>query len=202
MNIVDKSDYVVIVFHEIYGINDHMLSVCDYYRRNGFNVICPNLLDLDCPFDYTQEKAAYKYFMEKVGFEIASRKATDLITQAKQKYKHVILLGFSIGATIAWLCSGKELICDGIIGYYGSRIRNYMDIVPNCKTLLIFAAEDEYFNVMKVSKILNENDNIETCLLPGKHGFSNPFYKNYCENSHKKSLEFVDDFINKLLLRR
>lgn len=105
MTILNSSDSVIIVLHEIYGINPHMLKVCESFKMSGFDVICPNLLNLSEAFDYDHEEAAYKYFMKNVGFDLASKKVRDLIIQVKLKYKHVFLLGFSIGATIASRCS-------------------------------------------------------------------------------------------------
>lgn len=195
MNILNKSDCVVIILHEIYGINDHILSVCKYYRGRGFKVICPNLLNLDSPFTYEEEEKAYEYFMKNVGFELAAKKATDTIVKAKEKYKHVILVGFSIGATIAWLCSEKEPKCEAVIGYYGSRIRNYADVVPNCKTLLIFAAEEKSFNVLEVADRLKEKTNTEVYVLSGKHGFTDKFSKRYDEESSGKALKLTNDFL-------
>lgn len=198
MNILNKSDCVVIILHEIYGINDHILSVCKYYRERGWKVICPNLLNLDSSFTYEEEEKAYEYFMKNVGFEMAARKVIKAIAQAKQKYKHVILIGFSIGATIAWLCSEKEPKCKAVIGYYGSRIRNYTGVAPRCKTLLIFAAEEKSFNVMNLESKLNEKANTEVYVLPGKHGFTDKFSKRYDEDSCDKALKLVNYFINRL----
>lgn len=199
MNILSKSDCVVIILHEIYGINDHILSVCKYYREIGFNVICPNLLGLDSPFTYEEEEKAYEYFMKNIGFELAAKKVTETIVNAKEKHKHVILVGFSIGATIAWLCSEKEPKCEAVIGYYGSRIRNHINVIPKCKTLLIFAAEEKSFNVMELEVRLKEKVNTMVYVLPGKHGFIDKFSKRYDEESCSKVLELTNDFWDGLL---
>jgi dienelactone hydrolase len=195
MATLNNSDSAIIVLHEIYGINQHILKVYQYYKLAGFDVICTNLINRDEPFDYDHEEAAYEYFMKNVGFDVASEKVSDLIMQTKQKYKHVFLLGFSIGATIAWLCSGKEPICEGVIGYYGSRIRNYLNIIPKCPALLIFAAEEKSFNVMELAFILEEKINVETHVLSGKHGFCDPFSNRYDEQLCQEAVELVDDFL-------
>ena len=192
---LNNSDSAIIVLHEIYGINQHISKVCKYYNMAGFDVICPDLLNLDVPFDYDHEELAYEYFMKKIGFEIALERVRDLIIQAKQRYKHVFLLGFSIGATIAWLCSGEEPICEGIIGYYGSKIRDYINIIPKCPTLLIFASEEKSFDVMELACILEKKINVEIHMLYGKHGFSDPFSQKYYEKSDKDAVKLVDSFL-------
>lgn len=51
--------------------------------------------------------------------------------------------GFSVRATIAWLCSAEKLI-DGMVGYYGSRIRHYTEILPQ---MLFYLEKEHSFNV-------------------------------------------------------
>lgn len=46
-------------------------------------------------------------------------------------------LGFSFGATVAWLQSGNKKI-DSLVGFYGSRIRNYLEINPLADVNLYF----------------------------------------------------------------
>jgi len=192
MSFLKHSDTAIIVLHEIYGVNSHILEVCEYYKKAGFDIICPNMLNRES-FDYVDEEEAYEYFLKNVGFNLASKIVTDLIVQAKQEYKYVFLLGFSIGATIAWLCSDKE--CNGIIGYYGSRIRDYININPKSLVLLIFAAEEKSFNVMEVVAELNKKTNVDVNMLPGKHGFSDPFSIKYYEESDKAAIRLVEKFI-------
>lgn len=194
MKIINNSDSVIIVLHEIYGINKHIQMVCEKFSMNGYDIICPNLIDLGEPFNYDLQEEAYQHFMNNIGFDSAVQKVKQLIIQAKKQYKYVYLLGYSIGATIAWLCSGKENMCNGIIGYYGSRIRDYINIAPKCPVLLIFPTEEKSFNVQELVNSL-QKPNIDVHILKGKHGFSDPFSQNYCEESSEKAERLVDNFL-------
>ncbi|QAA32209.1 dienelactone hydrolase family protein [Clostridium manihotivorum] len=194
MEIVNNYDSVIIVLHEIYGINEHIKTVCKKISSNGYDVICPNLINLPQAFKYSSEKEAYQHFMDNIGFDLATRQVKEVIMEAKKKYKNIFLLGYSVGATVAWLCSEEENMCTGIIGYYGSRIRDYMNITPKCPTLLIFPSEEISFNVEELVNYLNK-DNISAYMLNGKHGFGNPFSKNYCEQSFKEAQKLVDNFL-------
>jgi len=197
MKIIDNSDSVIIVLHEIYGINQHIQMVCEKFSMNGYDIICPDLIGLNQPFDYDLQERAYKHFMDNIGFDSAVKQVKQVIIQAKKQYRHIYLLGYSIGATIAWLCSGEENMCDGIIGYYGSRIRDYKNITPKCPVLLIFPTEENSFNVQELVNSL-EKWNINVYTLNGKHGFSNPFSKNYCIQSYEKAEKLVDNFLKKI----
>lgn len=192
MRILNNSDSVIIVVHEIYGINDHMRSICQSF--SGFDVICPDLLE-GVPFDYSEEAAAYRNFIDHIGFANASHKIKNLLFELKDQYKKVYLIGFSIGATIAWLCSEEKCV-DGIVGYYGSRIRNYVDISPTCPTLLFFPETEQSFNVDELIAKLDKKQ-IEIHKFNGVHGFSNPYSPNYHAESAQQAFNIMMDLLIK-----
>ncbi|MGJ7913334.1 dienelactone hydrolase family protein [Neobacillus sp. LXY-1] len=190
----NKSDTVIILIHEIYGINQHMQSYCELLSKQGFDVICPNLLKQVLPFDYSEEEAAYRYFKENIGFTEAFRKIKNIITDTKNEYKKLFIIGFSVGATVAWLCSEVEGV-DGIVGYYGSRIRNYVELTPVCPTKLFFPQEEATFDVDELISTL-DNKTIEIHKFNGKHGFSDPYSIKYNEISAQKAFCETVEFIN------
>lgn len=184
LHIENNSDTVIMVIHEIYGLNEHMQGFCEALSKQDFDVICPNLLGRETPFDYSQEEAAYRHFMENVGFKEALHKIRDIISDVKDEYKKIFIIGFSAGATVAWLCSEEECV-DGIVGYYGSRIRNYVELTPQCPALLFFPQDEPSFDVDELISAL-EIKNIEVHKFNGKHGFSDPYNSKYhVESAHK-----------------
>jgi dienelactone hydrolase len=36
---------LIVVLHEIYGINDHITKTCQDLADSGYDVVCPDLLD-------------------------------------------------------------------------------------------------------------------------------------------------------------
>ncbi|MGY4786623.1 dienelactone hydrolase family protein [Bacillus sp. OHL2] len=128
----------IILIHEIYGINDHMKSVIQHFELAGFKVYCPHLLGRVKYFDEDRKDDAYRYFMNEVGFERSINTVLHLAKKIKTKDEEINLfvLGFSVGATVAWLCSQHGDLFSGVIGFYGSRIRDYVTISPECETLL------------------------------------------------------------------
>lgn len=191
---VNGNDKAIIILHEIYGINKHIEDVCQYYLAKGYDIYCPDLLNMDNHFEYSQQDEAYLYFTNNIGLDVFHQ-INIQIKQLKKKYKKVILIGFSIGATIAWICTSSGL-CDGMIGYYGSRIRDYLSVIPKCPSLLLFAEED-YFDVVGVVEFLKNNKSITTEIIEGKHGFLNCYSENYnrlsCEIALKLTEEFLSD---------
>lgn len=195
IQIRNKSDTLIIVIHEIYGINHHMQSFCELISKEGFDVICPNLLERDITFDYSQEEVAYHDFMESIGFSQAQHKIQDILSDAKGEYQKVFIIGFSVGATVAWLCSKEERI-DGIVGYYGSRIRNYVELKPKSPTMLIFPEEEQSFHVDELIANL-DNKNIKVYKFSGEHGFSDPYSPRYNVLSAQLAFSKTVDFIIK-----
>ena len=188
-----KADSAIIVLHEIYGINRHITEVCRYYNLLGYDIYCPNLLKAEKIFHYSEQEAAYKYFMENIGFK-ASETVEQLLKQIRRSYKKIFIIGFSIGATLAWLASASGS-CAGIIGYYGSRIRDYLDITPSCPALLIFAKDESAFSPENIVKYFEDNNKLKAVALPGKHGFCDRFSGNFNPESDRQARQLTNDFI-------
>ncbi|KAF6598238.1 dienelactone hydrolase family protein, partial [Paenibacillus sp. EKM208P] len=51
ISIDKKSDTLIVVLHEIYGINQHIQNFCSLLSDQGYDVICPNLLGKETPYD-------------------------------------------------------------------------------------------------------------------------------------------------------
>ncbi|WP_436376824.1 dienelactone hydrolase family protein [Cytobacillus sp. BC1816] len=188
-----NSNSLILVIHEIYGINQHIKSFCELLSKQGFDVTCPHLLEREKPFEYFQEEAAYRHFMEQTGFDRAAQKIKDLLLEVKDEYEKIYIIGFSIGATVAWLCSEEECV-DGIVGYYGSRIRDYLELTPQCPIMLFFPQEEQSFNVDELLLDL-EKKNIKVHKFTGKHGFSDPYSFRYDAKSEQEAFSRALDFL-------
>ncbi|MBC2726084.1 dienelactone hydrolase family protein [Desulfosporosinus sp.] len=196
LNNIRGNKSVIIVLHEIYGINPHIKWVCEHYLEAGYDVLCPNFIKSEIGyFDYNREEEAYQYFVNHVGFPHMVDEIGKILIKSRAAYNNIVLLGFSVGATAAWICSEKGNTADEVICYYGSRIRDYQNITPRCSTLLIFAKEEKSFNVSKLTNVFEEKKSVNVSVLDGKHGFSDPFSKNFNEQSQKRALKLVDEFL-------
>lgn len=188
-----KQETAIIVVHEIYGVNEHMKSFCRLLAEQGFTVSCPNLLKRESPFEYAEEGMAYRYFMDHVGFQQAAAAVKSLLIDMKENYQKVFIIGFSVGATIAWLCS-EERAADGIVGYYGSRIRDYTDITPECPVLLLFPQEELSFSVDGLIQSLSQK-NVTIHKFADQHGFGDPCSSKYHMEAAETALHKVIHFL-------
>lgn len=133
----------IVLLHEIYGINDNIIDKAKQLHHEGFDVYCPNLLGSDIVYDYKDDEEAYSNFYTNVGYDLAVKNVEVLIRSLDSIYKSVFVIGYSIGgASIAWIISGKVKL-DGVVCFYGSRIRDYAQMEPINDCALFFASDEK-----------------------------------------------------------
>lgn len=125
-------DKAIVLLHEIYGINAHIQRTAATWRSRGFDTYTPALFSHSTPFAYEQQEQAWRHFSDNVGFDTAA--IVSLLAELRAKYGTLILIGYSVGATLAWLAARSGL-CDAAVCHYGSRIRLYSDVAPPARRL-------------------------------------------------------------------
>lgn len=193
-----KSNKAILLIHEIYGVNDHMKLMKEKLSKLEADIICPNLLSNDVPYSYKEEGMAYQNFVKNIGIDEGSKQIINMLIQLKQEYEEVGIMGFSVGATISWLCSENNL-CNFVIGCYGSRIRDYVNRSPVCPTLLIFPTKEEAFDVDYLINSLKQKREplLEVKKFHGFHGFMNPFSQTFNKESADQAFQSISDFLKK-----
>ena len=157
----------IIIIHEIYGITENLLLLKEKFEMRGFSVIMPSLYKDN--YQGVNEQDSYNRFYSEVGIEKGYRIIDSLI--AENSDTEIYLIGFSVGAAIAWLHSTNNAI-KSVIGIYGSRIRDYLDLKPAVDTYLYFC-EEKTFDIKSVINELKNKDKVKISLLSGNHGFYN-----------------------------
>lgn len=170
-----------------------MEAICAEYHMLGFDVFCPDMLGQKC-FLYSEASDAYRYFINEVGFDYY-KEIEQLIETRKLTYDKVFVIGFSVGATIAWRCC-ENLKCDGIICCYGSRIRDYLQLEPCCPVQLLFAEQDS-FDVDSVMMKLREKSNVELHKLKASHGFMDQYSTHFNLEQTQISKALIRSFLLK-----
>lgn len=190
------SDAAVIVLHEIYGVNRHILDLCADYQALGFDVYCPDLYDSVKPFPYNRQTEAYEFFMNHVGFEIFPS-INDFAAQLRPRHTRLFLLGSSVGATLAWLC-GNSGLYDGVVCCYGSRIRDYAHLPPACPTLAFFARHEKSFPPESVESALSGIPVLQVETVDAGHGFCDKYSEHFDAKAATYAEKRIRDFLKKL----
>lgn len=187
------SEKAVVIIPEIYGINPYIKDWADFFNEQGYDAFCVDLIPGKNCFSYSEEQEAYAYFMTRIGFDVY-REVEEYLKELSRHYKRRIVFGSSVGAVIAWRLTENEY-CDGMIGYYGSRIRDYLEVKPNCSCLLVLAEAEKSFDINTIIPELSEKSGVRVEVMQGKHGFCDPYGKNFHTDSCKKALDMVEYFL-------
>lgn len=189
-----KAEIAIVLLHEIYGINKHILNMHKKFEVEGYDAYCVDLLD-NKRFDYEESEEAYAYFMDKVGFDKARLKVLDFLHSICNYYKNIYLVGYSVGGTVAWLCSEESELISGVVSYYASRIRDYMDIEPKVETAVFFPLLEKGFNVEVLIEKLKEKDKVRIYKFEGLHGFADSCSRYYNSKEKEISEKIISEFI-------
>lgn len=134
----------------------------------GFDIYIPAQFPHHTPFRYEQQEEAYRHFSANVGFDPAV--VTTLLHDLRTQYETLIVVGYSVGATLAWLSAASGL-CDGVICYYGSRIRQYLHLAPLCPALVIIARYEPAFDPFAMRQALEKRPWVRCKMYDARHGF-------------------------------
>lgn len=168
----------MVVAHEIYGVNDHVIGVAKMLGPYQCDVFTPSFLPSDAVYPREDELRAYKAFVRSPGVMSMSDALTRYAEGLRERYRRVLCIGFSVGATSAWLASGTGVV-DRTVCFYGSRIRDHLDVQPTAPCLVVFAEQEPSFSVPAVAERLAARRNVVTEVYPCRHGFCDSGSPNY-----------------------
>ena len=174
----------IVLLQEIFGINQYIRDVADYYAEEGYVVLAPDLfwrlqpgVELD-ESDFEKAFALYQKFDVPKAVEDIVATVAALRAQPACKGK-IGALGFCLGGKLAYLAAAEAGV-DCTVGYYGVAIEQQLDLVPRikCPLVLQFAAEDKFVPaaaVAEIRKAFSGREDVEIHVYPGvDHAFARP----------------------------
>jgi carboxymethylenebutenolidase len=197
----------VVVLQEIFGVNNYMRSVVDWYAAHGFVAVCPDLfwriqrgVELtDKGDDWNKAVEFYQKLDEAKAVEDAAA-ALEFLRRSPACSGHVGAVGFCMGGNLAYLLSVR-FKPDCAVGYYGVSIEKSLDEAKNLTSpLLLHIAERDKFCPPEaqaaIHATLDSNPLVTIHDYPGlDHAFGRPGGEHYdaaaAELANLRSLEFV-----------
>jgi carboxymethylenebutenolidase len=197
----------IVVLQEIFGVNQFMRDVCDWYARHGFVALCPDLFWRQEPgIQLTDQTEAEwkKAFQLYQGLDEAkavedSAAAVEFLRKHPACSGHVGAVGFCLGGNLAWLLSAR-FKPDCAVGYYGVSIEKTLNEAAGVKSslLLHIAGKDEYCPPAaqkQIHEALDANSLVTIHDYPNQdHAFGRPggqhYDKNAAELANLRTLEF------------
>ena len=197
----------IVVLQEIFGVNQYIRSVADWYAAHGFVVICPDLFWRQEPGIELTDKGddINKAFQLYQGLDEAkavedSAAAMEFLRKHQACSGSVGAVGFCLGGNLAYLLSVR-FKPDCAVGYYGVSIERAIAESRNLSTplLLHIAGSDKYCPPeaqAAIHKALDSNSLATIHTYAGReHAFGRTGGEHYDERdaelANLRTLEFV-----------
>ncbi|THD60571.1 dienelactone hydrolase family protein [Phenylobacterium sp.] len=180
-----KTAPVVIVLHEVFGVNADIKQTCEELAAKGFLAIAPDLfwrqepgvsLSMWSDAEWQKGVALYTAYDRDQGVKDiqAAIEAARLMPGSSGK---VAIQGFCLGALMGFLTSARGQV-DAVVAYHGGDTEKYLDEAPAIKApmLMHLAEEDEFISKPAQAAIkaaLAGKSNVEVFSYPGcNHAFA------------------------------
>lgn len=173
----------VVVFQEIFGINDNIRGICDRLAGEGYVALAPDVF-------WRQEKRFERKdesgmpdgmaMVQQLDFGLAAQDAADTVAHLRglpETTGRVGAIGFCLGGTLTYLCATSTDV-DAAVPYYGSGIHDMLDRADRltCPTLFHYGDHDPYIPVEQieaVEKAMAGRSNVVVQRHDAGHAFSN-----------------------------
>ena len=195
----------IVVVQEIFGVNNHIRSVCDRFAAEGYAAIAPALFDrqqrdFQCGYSPDEVTNARK-FIANPDWALMAKDTQAAIDEVKS-VGPVGVVGFCMGGTIAFLAATR---LDGVKAagcYYGGRIVAFADEKPRCPTQMHFGALDQGIPLTDVETIKQKRPDCEVFIYPeAGHGFHCDERASYHAPSAAQAWERTTAFLGKCIAR-
>src|SRR5205807_5528916 len=197
----------IVVLQEIFGVNEFLRNVWDWYAAHGFVAIGPDLFwrqEAGVQLTDQTEADVGKAFQLYQGLDIAkavedSAAAVEFLRKHPACTGRVGAVGFCLGGNLAWLLSVR-FKPDCVVGYYGVGIEKTLNEASNPRSplMLHIAGKDQYCppNAQKeIHGALDANPLVTIHDYPDQdHAFGRPGGEHYDANAAElanlRTLEF------------
>jgi carboxymethylenebutenolidase len=166
----------VVVLQEIFGVNHHIQTVCDRLAGEGYDAYAPALFDRMQPrftsgYSPTEITDALK-FLPKVNWDELVMDTLSTLRHAELKGGPVAVMGFCLGASVAYIAAQRDPGFAAVVGYYGGQITRHLNAPPQSPTLLHYGETDHTIPMSDVARIKTERPECTLHVYKAGHGFN------------------------------
>lgn len=178
----------VLLFQEIFGINDNIRGLADKLAEQGFLVLAPDMFwRLEPRFERKDEAgmAEGMALVQKLDFGLARADMAATLAHLRAMpgcSGKVGAAGFCLGGTLAFLAAatakpdGRGL--DATVPYYGSGIHQMLELAGDieCPVLMHFGDDDPYLPAEQIARVeaaFVGRPDVTVHHYPAGHAFSN-----------------------------
>ena len=192
----------IVVIQEIFGVNQHIRKVTDFFASQGYLALAPRFFDHIRPgieLGYTPDTIAEgRGYVMTAGF---TDKAVQDVQAAmdelkKRGAKKVAVTGYCWGGTISWLAATR-LKPDAVSGYYGGGIHAARNEKPTVPTQLHFGDKDMHIPMTHVNELRKLHPGVQIFDYPADHGFHCDERGSYDAAASKQAMARTLEFFGK-----
>jgi carboxymethylenebutenolidase len=189
----------IVIGQEMYGVNDYLRGVCDFYATQGYAAIAPSL--------YDRQQRGLTFAYDKEGHACAQKTYTtwdfdkalldfDAAQAALADAGKIGFVGFCWGGTMAWLNACRRSYA-GAVAYYGSFMPDYSGETARCPVLAHVGDHDTSFPLARIAEFRAAQPDIPFYIYEGaQHGFDNAKRtERYDAAAHKLARERTLEFL-------
>ena len=165
----------IVIVQEVFGVNAHIRSVVETYAVMGYLTIAPAM------FDRAERGIDLDYTPEGLQAGLAVRAQVDWATTTLDiaaavdrvgRSRPTAVVGYCFGGGVAWLAANHVPI-QAAVCYYGGQIHDFIDVAPQCPTMLHFGELDPMIPLDHVAAIAAAHPDVEVHVYDGAdHGFN------------------------------
>ena len=178
----------LIIISDIFGKTSELISFADNFEKLYQTIRIVDPYDGEIK-NFKNEGEAYNSFQKNCGLALFSNKVLDAISMAEGRLD---LIGFSVGASAIWKISENHLSnIKNVFCFYGSKIREMVDINPSFFINLIFPNSEKHFSVEALFLKICKKENVYCEKTIYNHGFMNQRSLNYDEAGYKMFTDLI-----------
>lgn len=202
----------MVLFQEIFGVNQHMRDVADLYAEEGYVVIVPDLfwrLEPGIELGYGEEDFGRAFALfQKLDTDAAVRdglSAALALREQPQCKGGIGAIGFCLGGNLAYLAAARADVLDCAVSYYGVGVQDHLDEAANVHCPMVFhcAGRDRFMPPEAVEALRQAfagRDDVKIYVYPDSdHAFNAPeresFDKPAALMAHSRSLACFRDVL-------
>lgn len=178
----------VLVFQEIFGINDNIRGICDRLADQGYVALAPDMFwRLEPRFERKDESALEECMamVQRLDFGAAVGDITAAFAHLRDMPEcdgKVGAIGFCLGGTLTYLCATASRVdgtgIDAAVPYYGSGIHDMLDQAGDlaCPALFHYGDRDPYISADQIDRVersLGARPQVTVRRYDAGHAFSN-----------------------------
>jgi carboxymethylenebutenolidase len=196
----------LVLFQEIFGVNEHIRALAEQYALDGFVVLAPDVFWRSARrVDLGYEGADRQRGIELMGQMKAPEVSADIVASVNALRSRpevtgkIGAIGYCMGGRLAFLAAASAGV-DVAVAYYGGGIHDQLDKAPGikCPVLFHYAERDDHIPMSAVDKVraAMKGKEAEVHVYPGAmHGFNCWARASYHAPSaalaHGRSLQFL-----------